>query len=257
MSNHRRQRITRAWTEDVISGMAGDTLTRDSVATLIASARPVPLRRETAGERRAIAALRAIRVDGSHVAVAQHAVQADQATKAGRRRVMTTTTVRLAVAAVVVSGGGVAVASGVGGFPSLLGGGSGSSAARPGPAPAPYGGASATTGSAADASASPVVSTDSARLIALCESYSRLQSDERDAALRTTAFAALVAAAGDRNHVPDYCAGLLRSPGGTTQSQTSLPAPPRASGPPPGHPAHPPHPSPPHPSKTPKPHAGR
>ncbi|MFI7210034.1 hypothetical protein ACIBP4_06290 [Micromonospora maritima] len=135
---------------------------------------------------------------------------------------------KLAVAAVIASfGGGVALAAATGNLPGPAGdrtpadGASGSGRPVAGLPPTPH-----PDGRAVDPTPS---ATDPPTPARLCTAYHRLAEPERNRALRTPAFAGLVAAAGSPGRVPGYCADLLPA-SGTAGPGGALP--PGGAGPP-------------------------
>jgi len=116
-----------------------------------------------------------------------------------------TLTVKAAAIAAVVVGGGVAVAAGTGALPNPLGKPAASHSAKPDHA------------NSAKGSPSP-------SLEGLCKAYAAKPDGERGKALESSAFQALITAAGGLDKVADYCTTLLPSakPGGGKPSD--LPA---------------------------------
>jgi hypothetical protein len=114
-----------------------------------------------------------------------------------------TLTVKIAAAAlgVAAAGGGVALAASGGGAPTA---GLGRSAAAS-HAPAPPTGKPSTTGSDQEhGNAAP-----SPSIVGLCRAFAAGAGDNPGKALDNPAFGALVAAAGDKAKVADYCAPML------------------------------------------------
>jgi hypothetical protein len=131
-----------------------------------------------------------------------------------------TLTVKIAAAAIGVAaaGGGVALAASAGGAPTA---GLGPSAAAS-HAPAPPTGKASTTGSDREnGNAAP-----SPSIVGLCRAFAAGAGDNPGKALDNPAFGALVAAAGDKAKVADYCAPMLErdAPGSPATAAAGQPA---------------------------------
>ena len=210
-----RHRLTRASTERMLDGIArGRSPIGHPVGELLVSAVPRPTDRETASERRALAAFRATRD------------AAAGSTAPARPRVVRLATLKVTAAAVVLAAGAVAVGaattdmrqSGTGTTSQAALHDRGGRVPVPQPvvtaAPGPRGGTSgsddqhsSSPGSSAgpgSGSASPPAAS-TAPAAGSCADYRRLAPGQRKKALLTAEFAELVRLAGGVDKVDRYC----------------------------------------------------
>lgn len=110
--------------------------------------------------------------------------------------------VKTVIAVVSLSGGGVALAAATGHLPAHAGG-------HPSSAPAQPASASATHGK--DAIGGHPSASTSPALQGLCRAYQAGAGSNPGKALASPAFTTLINAAGGRDHVASYCAGVLAS----------------------------------------------
>lgn len=110
--------------------------------------------------------------------------------------------VKTVIAVVSLSGGGVALAAATGHLPAHAGG-------HPSSAPAQSASASATHGK--DAIGGHPSASTSRALQGLCHAYQRGAGSNPGKALASPAFITLINAAGGKDHVASYCAGVLAS----------------------------------------------
>jgi hypothetical protein len=242
MSKHRRE--PRNPVEQMLGRAAFAQNDGDRLAETLAAAKPRPLTQETQGERDAVQAFRS-------------AQAVSRAPGVAHRRLARAATVKVTMAAAVLAGGGVALASANGIGPQLFGGfgnqpGSGpstTSATKPTQSNYPAG---ATPGAPAT-SPGPDTSPASALIVGLCAAYQGMSATGQSHALATSQYAPLVAAAGGRSDVKEYCSTVLRSASPNAGSAGadsgngggSAPAKPKPPRPQPSHPVttHRPHPS--------------
>jgi hypothetical protein len=239
MGDHRQ--IDRIRAERLLDGTDRGT---DSVGRLLAAARgpvrPDELRREAE-------AIGAFRV-GATPATPRRLVTAPHRTAphrtapqrvASHRRAWTKLVgVKVAALAFAVTLAGVALAAGTGVLPNPLDGPPAPTSALPPTPPvsplssdtrSPSSSSTSASGaSSPGASASPGAAANHASLVGLCRAYQARGDRDPSAALGSTAFAGLVAAAGGADRVEAFCADLLAAepaPGNGGTTPTAEPSP--------------------------------
>jgi hypothetical protein len=195
MSAHRPRRIDRDAAERLLRGApVGSQAGPDALADLLAAAAAPVGAGEVAGEQAAMAAFRATRPLTLH--------------EPGRRSMVKSTlakvlTVKAIAAAIAISavGGGVALAASSGALPTGRGGDNS------------HGKAAAHATAKPDASEAKEHSANgspSPSMVGLCRAYAAGVPDNPGKALENPAFGALIGAAGGKEKVTDFCAGVLK-----------------------------------------------
>jgi len=194
----RTRRIPAATAERLLTGAAGHGTDHryDRLAAVLAASAAPARPAELAGRERALAGFRTAT---SHPALP---LRRPSVIKIALLKLLTVKAA--AVAAVAVGAGGVALAASTGTLPGSLGSGHANQAApaashakpRPSAPDRDPGG---------NASPSP-------SLVGLCRAYTAGAGSEHGKALDNPAFGALIAAAGGRDKVDGYCAGVLADP---------------------------------------------
>ncbi|MFJ5552401.1 hypothetical protein [Streptomyces sp. NPDC093225] len=286
MSTNRPRRIDRDTAEQLLGAReVGAAAGHEALAGLLAAASAPVAAGELPGQRAALAAFRAARLDAETAALSERepaAVPPDlqvppvpAVPRETRRRPMPVAalaqllSVKVVAVAAATALGGFALAAGTGHLPAALGGGGDDRAeARPGAAtPGPT--ASGSPRTRRDPGYRPEAPAPTGELAELCRGYGRLTGAQAAQALAGQRYAALVAAAGGPAGVPAYCAPVLHAPSaGPSPAASPSPTHPGKGGGPgahpspggrgkqPGHPAHPTHPAhtsrPAHPTHAPK-----
>lgn len=242
MSTHRSRRIDRATAEQLLAGArsqasgtpgASDTSElmdsygtpgrHEALAGLLAAAAAPAGKDELSGEPEALAMFRTARLTPSAVPVPAPV----PVPVSPRRSLPTPATLlgaKVAAAVLAAALGGVAVAAGTGNLPAILGGAPehGLPAASPTPdtllAEAPSAGESPAPPPGASLRSSAAVPAD---LAELCLAFARAPGPRPEEVLAEQRFTALVAAAGGRSGVRDYCAPVQ---GGEPEPSASAPA---------------------------------
>ncbi|MFJ4778853.1 hypothetical protein [Streptomyces sp. NPDC088762] len=226
MSTNRPRRIDQRTAEQLLGrGPATSTGGHDALARLLSAAAAPAAEGELAGERAALAAFRAARLARDPVPQPHP-----------RRRPMRTPTAKLlgakvAAVAAATALGGVAVAAGTGHLPAGLGGGPARSEPRPAVTSSP-----APSGAVPPAVTGRSTTSVPADLVELCRAYLQAIGDDPGRTPAQERFAVLVAAAGNPENVPRYCAPALDA---TTGGQSPGPTAPTGrppAGRPSGHP---------------------
>ncbi|MGE5290745.1 MAG: hypothetical protein ACM3ML_26850 [Micromonosporaceae bacterium] len=194
MSTRRRSPLNRQTAEQLLRGQPAGTPTggpvgTDALAGLLAAAAAPARSHELAGKKEALAAFRAARLS--------------PATQLRRRPMIGTSiarvlTLKVAAAAAALAAGGVALAAGTGHLPTHLG-----------PATPAAHTSSASTPSPSHHRGS--TATPSASLYGLCHAYTAGAGANPGKALQNPAFAGLIAAAGGKDNVQAFCAGVLKA----------------------------------------------
>jgi hypothetical protein len=202
MRGHRTRRITRDAAERLLDAVATGTSTGGNALTDLltaVAAAPMSDSGELPGERAAIAARRSARLS--------------PVPHARRRSMIKTTlakilTVKVAAIGALAAASGVAVAATTGLVPNPLSTGSQ--------------GANAHASNSAHPSASHPKSqgSPSPSLVGLCRAFTAGAGADHGKALDNPAFTVLITKAGGKDHVADYCAGLLATaPAGNAPTQ--------------------------------------
>ncbi|MFD6885352.1 hypothetical protein [Streptomyces sp. NPDC059957] len=272
MSTHRSRRIDRATAEQLLAGarpqpsgtqgasetfeladLPGASDRHEALADLLSAAAAPAGRSELSGEPQALAMFRAARLAPSAVSVPVSlpvSVAVPVPASPGRSLLTPATLLgaKVAVAVLAAALGGVAVAAGTGNLPTVLGGAPRHD--RPAASPTPGTLVAAAPPPAASGRSSAAVPAD---LAELCRAFTRAPGPRPEEVLDEQRFAPLVAAAGGRSGVPDYCAPV-RS--GEPEPSGSAPAATPTRDPRGGKPTHPGKPDPSRRPVTPGPSAG-
>jgi hypothetical protein len=196
MSNHRHRRITRDAAEQLLDSAAiGTSAGGDALTDLLAvAAAPMTRSGELPGERAAIAARSSARLS--------------PVPHARRRSMIKTTlakilTVKIAAIGALAAASGVAVAATTGLVSNPLSTGS--------QGPNAHASAHATNSGHPSPGASRPKSqgSPSPSLVGLCQAFTAGAGTDHGKALDNPAFTVLITTAGGKDHVADYCAGLL------------------------------------------------
>ncbi|SBT37468.1 hypothetical protein [Micromonospora auratinigra] len=190
---------------------------------LLAAVRAAPRPHELNGEAAALQAFRLAHADP--VPVPAHAGSGPVLARAGRRSLAGLLGVKIALAGLLAAAtGGVALAAVTGTLPGPLGhepAGTPSADASSRPAPSGAPGPAATRGVLPDDRPE-----EAAGLTGLCTAYRTEPGENRHQVLATPRFADLIAAAGGRERVGEYCERLLHGQGkqnGPTAEPTKRP----------------------------------
>ncbi|MBT2405222.1 MULTISPECIES: hypothetical protein [unclassified Streptomyces] len=227
MSTNRSRRIDHDTAEQLLGGHAvGAADGLEALAGLLSAAAAPAADGELSGERAALAAFRAARLEPVRSRVP---ARAPSPRHLPRRPMLTSGLTRLlsakvAAAAVATALGGVAVAAGTGHLPASLGGGPAEPVQARTSAPATPG--SVPPGITAR-SAAPVP----ADLAELCRVYSQVGGAHPEDVLAERRFTGLVAAAGGPGNVAGYCAPALDASGGPSPAPATPTDQPARTGP--------------------------
>lgn len=212
-----RHRLTPADAEAMLNRAPGGVAAHP-LAHLLAAAVPGTARGPLAREAAVIAAFRAARDAPASTRPVQHHSKATRLL-----------TAKAAVIGIVVAAGGIATAAGTGAVPNPLaprptsrpndhpGGHPSATGPRPNPSVVPAGSAPPSPTAAGGIPTPPSATSQPAPSITeLCRAYMDMSGTDRHQALTTAPYATLVDAAGGRDKVTSFCAGLLGPRSGRT-----------------------------------------
>ncbi|WP_327255753.1 hypothetical protein [Streptomyces sp. NBC_01244] len=253
MSTHRSRRIDRATAEQLLAGARsqapgtpgasdvsesadshGPSDRHEALAGLLAAAAAPAGKNELSGEPEALAMFRTARLAASAVPASGPASASASASgpvpASSRRSLPTPATLlgaKVAAAVLAAALGGVAVAAGTGSLPTILGSAPEHALPASSPTPntlladAPPPGASPAPSPGASGRSSEALPADlPADLAELCRAFTRAPGPRPEEVLAERRFTALVAAAGGRSGVRDYCAPVQ---GGEPEPSASAP----------------------------------
>ncbi|SIN41982.1 hypothetical protein [Micromonospora cremea] len=221
-------RMDQETAERLLGGTVEPSAGPRPVVLLLTAARAAPRPAELAGEDVAVLAFRRERHGRLHAEHARHpgeGVAEAAPAVARRKRGLAGFGGRAAVVALaLVASGGVALAAATGPAPRPP---QPPTATTPAPADppavtAPVTGGQAVPGSPATSGSVPPASSVTAEMAGPCRAYQAVAGDDRAAALDNPAFSGLIAAAGDRQRVADYCTRVLAArpaPDGATDGR--------------------------------------